>query len=149
MNLYSKNKDLAKTHLDKTLMGNDVIETAIVDLQKKPTEEILAHVLTVIRRRMKEHAQLIIAVEPPKGDGKIILQAIQTNDGKKWWTAFTSFDEELKGSNHIMSTFTADIDKLFQSAISEPSIEGVIINPWNRTLMLNKTLINIIIGNPV
>ena len=31
---------------------------------------MLAYALTVIRRRMKEQAQLIIAVEPPKGDGK-------------------------------------------------------------------------------
>lgn len=38
---------------------------------------MLAHVLTVIRRRMKEYAQLIVAVEPPKGDGKINLQAIK------------------------------------------------------------------------
>ena len=29
------------------------------------------------------------------------------------------------------------------------SVEGVILNPWNRTLMLNKTLINSILGNPV
>ena len=97
----------------------------------------------------QEQAQLIIAVEPPKGDGKISLHAIKTNDGKQWWAAFTSFDEELKGSDKIMSTFTADIDKIFASALQEPSVEGVIINPWNRTLMLNKTLINIILGNPV
>ena len=37
-----------------------------------------------------------------------------------------------------MSTFTADIDKIFHAALQEPSIEGVIINPWNRTIMLNK-----------
>ena len=43
---------------------------------------MLAHALTVIRRRMKEQAQLIIAVEPPKGDGKISLHAIKTTDGK-------------------------------------------------------------------
>ena len=143
------NKDQAKAQLDKTLQGNDKIETAIAALQQDATEEMLAHVLTVIRRRTKERAQLIIAVEPPKGDGIINLQAIKTSDGKQWWAAFTSFDEELKGSNQIMSTFTADIDKLFYSALEEPSIEGVIINPWNRTIMLNKTLINIILGNPV
>lgn len=147
--MNSSNKDLAKAQLDKTLQGNEKIETAIAALQKEATEEMLAHVLTVIRRRMKEHAQLIISVEPPKGDGKINLQAIKTSDGKQWWSAFTSFDEELKGSNQIMSTFTADIDKIFYSAVQEPSIEGVIINPWNRTIMLNKTLINIILGNPV
>lgn len=145
--MNSNNKNLAKAQLDKALQGNEKIETAIAALQKEATEEMLAHALTVLRRRMKEQAQLIIAVDPPKGDGKINLQAIQTRDGKQWWAAFTSFDEELKGSNQIMSTFTADIDKIFQSALQEPSIEGVIINPWNRTIMLNKVLINIILGN--
>lgn len=145
--MNSNNKNLAKAQLDKALQGNEKIETAIAALQKEATEEMLAHALTVIRRRMKEQAQLIIAVDPPKGDGQINLQAIQASDGKQWWAAFTSFDEELKGSNQIMSTFTADIDKIFQSALQEPSIEGVIINPWNCTIMLNKTLINIILGN--
>ena len=134
---------------DEGLQGNEKIEEAIAGLQHETTQEMLAHTLTVIRRRMKEDGQFIIAVEPPKGDGIINLQAIKTSDGKQWWAAFTSFDEELKGSNQIMSTFTADIDKLFYSALEEPSIEGVIINPWNRTIMLNKTLINIILGNPV
>ena len=147
MNTTNNRNNFYKEQLDKTLNGNEKIETAIAALQKEATEEMLAHALTVIRRRMKEQAQLIIAVDPPKGDGKINLQAIQTSDGKQWWAAFTSFDEELKGSNQIMSTFTADIDKIFQSALQEPSIEGVIINPWNRTIMLNKALINIILGN--
>lgn len=149
MNTTNNRNDFYKEQLDKTLNGNEKIETAIAALQKEISEEMLAYALTVIRRRMKEQAQLIIAVEPPKDDGKISLHAIKTNDGKQWWAAFTSFDEELKGSDKIMSTFTADIDKIFASALQEPSIEGVILNPWNRTLMLNKTLINIILGNPV
>ena len=143
--MNSNNKDFT----NEALQGNEKIETAIAALQQESTQEMLAHVLTVIRRSMKANGQLIIAVEPPKGDGKINLQAIRTNDGKQWWAAFTSFDEELKGSDKIMSTFTADIDKIFLAALQEPSIEGVIINPWNRTIMLNKTLINIILGNPV
>ena len=144
MNSSSKNHPV-----NESLQGNEKIEVAIAALQKEATEEMLAHTLTVIRRKMKDQGQFIIAVEPPKGDGKINLQAIRTNDGKQWWAAFTSFDEESKGSDKIMSTFTADIDKFFLSALQEPSIEGVILNPWNRTLMLNKTLINIILGNPV
>lgn len=144
MNSSSKNHPV-----NESLQGNEKIEAAIAALQKEATEEMLAHTLTVIRRKMKDQGQFIIAVEPPKSDGKINLQAIRTNDGKQWWAAFTSFDEELKGSDKIMSTFTADIDKVFLSALQEPSIEGVILNPWNRTLMLNKTLINIILGNPV
>ena len=108
MNTTNNRNDFYKEQLDKTLNGNEKIETAIAALQKEASEEMLAHALTVIRRRMQEQAQLIIAVEPPKGDGKI-----------------------------------------FASALQEPSVEGVILNPWNRTLMLNKTLINIILGNPV
>ena len=52
------------THTDKTLQGNDKIESAIAALQQEPSQEMLAHVLTVIRRRMNEHGELIIAVDP-------------------------------------------------------------------------------------
>lgn len=50
---------------DEGLQGNDKIEKAIAGLQKETTQEMLAHTLTVIRRRMKDAGQLIIAVEPP------------------------------------------------------------------------------------
>ena len=108
---------------------------------------MLAHALTVIRRRMKEGGQLIIAVEPPKGDGQIRLEAIKTDDGRNWWAAFTSFEEELKGGGSVQSTFLTDIDQLFHSALQVNEIEGIILNPWNRTIMLDKNLINIILGN--
>lgn len=58
---------------DKGLQGNEKIEEAIAGLQKEASQEMLAHTLTVIRRRMKENGQFIIAVEPPKGDGQICL----------------------------------------------------------------------------
>ena len=66
MNTTNNRNDFYKEQLDKTLNGNEKIETAIAALQKEASEEMLAHALTVIRRRMKEQAQLIIAVEPPK-----------------------------------------------------------------------------------
>ena len=47
------------------------IEEAIAALQQEPTQEMLAHTLTVIRRRMQENGQFIVAVEPPTGDGQI------------------------------------------------------------------------------
>ena len=56
---------------DEGLQGNDKIEKAIAGLQKETTQEMLAHTLTVIRRRMKDAGQLIIAVEPPSGDGHL------------------------------------------------------------------------------
>ena len=110
---------------------------------------MLAHTLTVIRRTMTKKAQMIIAVEPPRGDNQIRLQIVETPDGKKWWAAFTSFDEEMKGGNQVMSTFLADMDQLLKSSLSANDIEGVIFNPWNKTIMLNKKLINIVLGNIV
>lgn len=74
------------------------------------------------------------------------LQAITTDDGKVWWMAFTSFDEELKGSNSVMSTFMTDIKQLFTSALQADAISGIILNPWNRTIMLDKNLIQITLG---
>ena len=106
---------------DKGLQGNEKIEEAIAGLQKETTQEMLAHALTVIRRRMKEGGQLIIAVEPPKGD-------------------------DQKGGGSVKSTFLTDIDKLFETALRTDGIEGVILNPWNRTIMLDKLLIKIILG---
>ena len=53
---------------DKGLQGNEKIEEAILALQQEPTEELLAHALTVVRRRMREQGQLIVAVEPPSAD---------------------------------------------------------------------------------
>ena len=71
---------------------------------------------------------------------------MKTADGKKWWSAFTSFEEELKGSDRVMSTFLTAIEPLFQSAVQVNEIEGIILNPWNRTIMLDKTLLRLILG---
>ena len=137
--------DNKNVNQDKGLQGNEKIEQAIAALQQEATQEMLAHTLTVIRRRMREKGQFILSVEPPTGDTQ--LQAIQTADGQQWWAAFTSFEEELKGGGSVQSTFLTDIDQLFHSALQVNEIEGIILNPWNRTIMLDKNLINIILGN--
>ena len=132
---------------DEGLLGNEKIEDAIAALQQQPTQELLAHALTVVRRRMRENGQVIIAVEPNGAAGQMKLQAVKTSDGNSWGAVFTSFDEELKGSESVMSTFMTDIGKVLETALSEEEISGVIINPWNRTLMLDKTLIRIVLGD--
>lgn len=129
---------------DQGLKGNEKIEDAIAALQSNATEELLAHTLTVIRRRMKKSGQLIVAVEPSVEGTQMNLQTVKTSNGAVWWSAFTSFEEELKGADQIKSTFLTDIDKLFQTALSVPEIKGVILNPWNCTIMLDKHLIEII-----
>lgn len=140
-------KDNHTLQTDEGLQGNEKIETAIAALQQEATEEMLAHTLTVIRRRMRENGQLIVAVEPPEGNAQVKIQAVKTEDGAQWWAVFTSFEEEVKGSGSVMSTFLADMHQLFTAALPVDEIKGIIINPWNRTLMLDKNLLHIILGN--
>lgn len=142
----SNNKNV-KVNQDKGLQGNEKIEQAIAGLQQETTQEMLAHTLTVIRRRMREEGQFILSVEPPTGDNQLRIGTVKTGDGKVWWAAFTSFEEELKGGGSVQSTFLTDIAQLFNSALQVNEIEGIILNPWNCTIMLDKNLINIILGN--
>ena len=130
--------------IDEGLQGNEKIETAIAALQQEASEEMLAHTLTVIRRRMKEGGQLIVDVEPSVAGAQMNLKVVETGDGAKWWSAFTGFEEELQGADSVKSTFLSDMDKLFDAALSVPDIQGIALNPWNRTMMLDKHLIRII-----
>ena len=131
--------------VDEGLQGNEKVEMAIMALQQEPTGEMLAHALTVIRRRMRESGQLVLALEAPAGE-MMQVQAIQTKDGQRWWAAFTGFEEELKGGGSVMSTCLTDMEQLFRKALLADEIQGVILNPWQKTLMLDKTLIRIILG---
>ena len=128
---------------DEGLKGNEKIEEAIAALQQEATPEMLAHALTVIRKRVRENGQVIVAVEPPTGDGQIRLQAVKAGEDT-WFAAFTGFEEELKGGDRVKSTFLADMEQLFTMELQAEGIQGVILNPWNRTLMLDKTLIKIL-----
>lgn len=137
--------DKRNQYQDEGLKGNEKIEDAIFSLQKEPSQEQLAHTLTVIRRRMKAGGQLVVAVEPDPTQAQMKLQTIKTEDGKLWWSAFTSFEEEVKGADQMKSTFLTEIDQLFRTALTVPEIAGVILNPWNRTIMLDKHLIRMIL----
>ena len=85
--------DTSAPHTDPGLVGNEKIEDAILALQQEASQELLAHALTVLRRRMRENGQLILAVEPSAGKEQLALKTIQTPDGNLWWVAFTSFEE--------------------------------------------------------
>lgn len=130
---------------EEALQGNETIEQAIAALQQNATPELLAHALTAIRRRIRENGQFVVAVEPAAAGNQMSLKTVQTPDGRAWWYAFTSFEEEIQGAEQVQSTFMADIGKLLETALTVPEIEGIILNPWHRTLMLDKTLMQIIL----
>mgnify|MGYP000529721197 CR=1 FL=1 len=106
---------------DEGLRGNEKIEEAIAGLQQEPTQEMLAHALTVVRRRMKENGQLIVAVDPPAGGGQLLLQTVKTSDGKLWWAAFPGFEEKLRGSDRV-TTEAAQAETLDRSSSSKQNL---------------------------
>ena len=85
-------------------------------------------------------------MQPDNSTGQMQLRTVQTADGGLWWYAFTSFDEEMKGAEAVQSTFLVEMEPLFRQALTVPEIRGIILNPWNRTLQLDKTLLRIIRG---
>ena len=130
---------------DEGLNGNEKIEQAVCQLQQEPTQEQLAHTLTVIRRRMRENGQVVVAVEAVAKEQNLQLATVRTEDGRRWFAAFTSFEEEMKGGGAVKSTFLADIQQLFETT-READVAGVILNPWNRRLALDQTLLAVVLG---
>lgn len=131
---------------DEGLIGNEKIEEYIDLLKTNPSDEVLAALLTSIRRRMKENGQFVVGVDPSPV-ANVQVRIMESSDGRKWIPAFTSFDEELqKGGNQVMSTFLADIGQLLDMVLNDPSVDGVILNPWNHRMILNKNLIRVIKG---
>ena len=129
--------------MDEGMKENEKIENYVAMLQKEPSQELLAVTLTSIRRRMKEGGQFIVPVDYG-ADGRLQVQIMQIDD-KKWLPAFTGFEEQMKGKSQVMSTFLASIDQLLLIAMTG-DVEGLLLNPWNLTMKLDKNLIGIIRG---
>ena len=45
-----------------------------------------------------------------------------------------------------MSAFMGNMRQLFEAVLKTEEAKGIIVNPWNRTIMLDKNLIRIILG---
>ncbi len=153
-----RTKDLHDTYLD----GNSIIEDAIERYYEKQDRESLIAVLEAIRHRMHEDGHFMIPVIPPQAAIDMVdiehvkvgdtvtseeelhfrLHHIETNDGKQWLAVFTSREEYEKGErSSIISNF---IESMLKSC-RDMSEEGIVINPWGKSFMLTKDLINLIL----
>lgn len=129
---------------DKELIGNEKIEEALVKMHEDLTEENLAVVLTIIRERCKKGGHFVVAVTP--SEAGMTLRPLKLSDGSRYFAAFTSFEEEMKSKDQIMSGFTASIVQIFDMCIKSEEIDGVILNAWDKELKLDKNLIRVIVG---
>ncbi len=125
---------------------NLAIEEAITAFSEDRSEETLAHVLTVIRRIMNQDGEFIVAVDANPVTNALTLKMLSTPDGRDWFYVFTGYDEQLKGNQSVVSGFSSEIRKIFDMALKSDDAAGVVINPWGKTLLLDKSLIRVIIG---
>ena len=129
---------------DKGLIGNELIEDAISELTNNFTEENLAVTLSIIKKRMLDKGQFVVGVDTSENSISNLSLKTVNFQGKKWFIAFTSFDEELKGKSGVMSGFLADIDQILDIALKSEEINGIILNPHGSMLTMNKDIIKII-----
>lgn len=137
---------------DKSLVGNEKIEEGIKALKAEFTDENLAVVMTTIRKRILDRGQFVVAVDATGGananSGAANSLALKTANfnGQKWFIAYTSFEEEMKGDLNVMSGFLADIGQLFDMTLGSSEVAGIILNPYGDMLTINKQIISVIKG---
>ena len=132
---------MAEYH-DTFLDGNELIEAAIDRYYEESSEEALNAILDTIRQRMHADGHFIIPVLVDEEDeNSFAFRTIQTKDGKIWSAAFTSHAEYEKGQpSRVISNF---IDSSMKFCL-ESETEGFIINPWGKSFLLGKELIEMI-----
>lgn len=126
---------------DPFLDGNELIEDAIDIFHADSCKENLVGVLDAIRQRMHADGHFMFPVASFEDGKGFALRTVLTKDGKEWVAAFTSPAEHEKGEpSEIVSHF---IDAMLKEALDSDNA-GFIINPWGKSFMLAKELIEMI-----
>lgn len=128
---------------DAGLIGNEIIEESLQMLTNEPSDEVLAAVLTQIRKRMHEKGQFVVAVDMA-AEGGVKLEAKTIKGKGDWFLAFTSFEEQMLGNTGVMSTFMADISQIFDIVFQSDGIQGVVLNAYHNPILLNRQILGII-----
>ena len=126
---------------DPFLAGNELIEEAIDRFYMDSCKKNLVGVLEAIRQRMHADGHFMFPVVSSDDGKSFAFRTVQTKDEKKWVAAFTSPAEHEKGEpSEIVSNF---IDIMLKEALTSDH-SGFIINPWGKSFMLAKELIQMI-----
>ena len=126
---------------DPFLAGNKLIEEAIDRFYMDSCKKNLVGVLEAIRQRMHADGHFMFPVVSSEDGKSFAFRTVQTKDGKEWVAAFTSpAEHEIGEPSEIVSNF---IDIMLKEALTS-DYSGFIINPWGKSFMLTKELIQMI-----
>ncbi|PWM46603.1 MAG: hypothetical protein DBX47_02150 [Clostridiales bacterium] len=129
------------------------LEQAIEILHEKNDSKALLSVFNLLSQFAQEGAQFIVPINvkeektenlaPEQGKKdkmNFTLCTVTTSEKGVYFPAFTTKDESSKGQDS--STITLPIIQLFDFTLKQPSVDGIILNPFGASLILNKEMIS-------
>ena len=98
-------------------------------------------ILAALKQGVADNDEFILPIESKEEGDKIRLAG--TKDGKKWMVAFTEEQHLQKGNEtNAIKMLIADSLRL---AMSDDTIDGLVINPWSEPFFMKKEWIELII----
>ena len=146
------------------MYGNEELAAAMKAAHQDGGQESFIKVLDLIARRIAEQGQFVLPVQMPQaafdmlGDldkikaGDIVKaaedihmkpQTLTGKDGKVWFAAFTDYNEAEKGE--ASSTVNQYIKDILKVALASEEKEGLIINPWEDPIFLDKDMLRMVL----
>lgn len=139
---------------------NDEIEMCIKEVEKQDSQDNIWNLLRAFQRRIAEHASLLIPViaepvsdlrtipklslENPDEPCSHFIRKVELAKGGKAFCAFTSWRELDKGEGTDWET--ADMETILRQAYEDDDVMGLLINPWDVSVLLNKQLLEVILN---
>ena len=130
---------------EKSPLIQNIVDTMDIFLGERSWDN-LTMVLEAVRNAMNEGEKLVIPIETPpessEPDDGIIMRTLPVEGEKQYVACFTSVEELEKGqpTDH----FNADIKFFLDEVFMNPAAGGIIINPWNQGVMVDRELIELI-----
>ena len=130
---------------EKSPLIKNIVDTMDIFLGERSWDN-LTMVLEAVRNAMNEGEKLVIPIETPpessEPDNGIIMRTLPVEGEKQYVACFTSGEELEKGqpTDH----FNADIKFFLDEVFMNPAAGGIIINPWNQGVMVDRELIELI-----
>lgn len=143
---------------DKTVTLQNIEDKiiALKEANEENFEENCVAVLEAIRVAITQGDRFIIPVEMPQeamdaitatavqvgdvvetpDDLRLKIRTLELKDNTLVYAAFTSQDELMAGD--ATSSITEDIETYLEKVMMNPNVDGVILNPWNRSFYLSK-----------
>lgn len=141
---------------------NSRIDKALVEFKTKPNRENAVAVMETIRLSMDMEKNILVPVELPEGftdengslnpdggfviddDTPISIRTLGNPEGTdSYYVAFTNADELAKGQPS--ASLEVDMGELLNLVKDNDEIDGIVLNPWGISFLLDKDMIEMII----